>query len=237
MGTSLIETFLLCKYIDLIPKLLRKVSRRTASKPRGLIGARGACIKSIQAPLAPIGTAGAFTSLCRPTFSKQLGYKPIYKKLFTFPPTFILRHRRKEPEKVQPAWPRKAGRYPLFHLPKAKTSRLLKGYILLAIDALPYRSRSRTGPPPTRRHFALRELMQRQLACPLEIRSIPDGFSHRLSQKAQGRPAASATVEALFIHALLGRNTEGLLDGYHWSKQFFELNEKAFRARGYNLIP
>jgi pre-rRNA-processing protein TSR3 len=42
-----------------------------------------------------------------------------------------------------------------------------------------------------------------------------------------------ASIEALYMaYHLLGRPTEGLLDGYRWAEVFLELNEVLLTGRG-----
>jgi pre-rRNA-processing protein TSR3 len=47
----------------------------------------------------------------------------------------------------------------------------------------------------------------------------------RLSKMFQNPEGGLATIEAVFAaHQILGRNTAGILDGYHWAADFLKLN-------------
>ncbi len=156
--------------------------------------------------------------------------------MFAFPPTFILRHRKENLKKcslrgLETREDLRFFTYPRESLPDCS------GYILLAMGAPPLtRQDQGRGLLVLDGTWRYAELMHRQLTSRPEIRSIPDGFVTaypRRQDECQDPTKGLATVEALFIaYSILGRNTEGLLDGYYWGDKFIEFNEKAFRDLG-----
>jgi pre-rRNA-processing protein TSR3 len=78
--------------------------------------------------------------------------------------------------------------------------------------------------------WKLAEVMVRQLSPLLETRSLPPYYQTAYPRRQTDCPdpqTGLASVEALYIaHFILGKNTEGLLDRYHWKEQFLELNKK-----------
>lgn len=74
------------------------------------------------------------------------------------------------------------------------------------------------------------QLMQRQtpLIQDLEERSLPEGIKTAYPRKQEDCPdptAGLASIEALYIaYVILGWDTEGLLDSYHFSKAFLISN-------------
>ena len=78
------------------------------------------------------------------------------------------------------------------------------------------------------------EKMEKQLPNPhlLQKRSLPPHLLTAYPRKQTGclDPLRGlASIEALFAaSSLLGRNTEGLLDHFHWKPRFKELNPELF---------
>ncbi len=71
------------------------------------------------------------------------------------------------------------------------------------------------------------EPMER-LAATVPIRSLPPLVTAypRSSKVSENPDGGLATVEAIYAaYRLLGRNTTGLLDRYHWAVQFIEQNK------------
>jgi pre-rRNA-processing protein TSR3 len=107
------------------------------------------------------------------------------------------------------------------------------GYLTLALDAPPLtRDDADRGLVLIDGTWRYAERMARALAPQLESaepRSIPTGFRTGYPRRQTLCPdpeAGLASVEALYIaHLILGRNTEGLLDHYHWKNEFLSLNE------------
>lgn len=76
--------------------------------------------------------------------------------------------------------------------------------------------------------WKLTNVMTQQLKSTPEARSLPAHYRTaypRRQTDCLDPSAGLASVEALYIaHLLLGRNTEGLLDRYHWKNEFLALN-------------
>jgi len=143
-----------------------------------------------------------------------------------FPPTYIIRHRRENLKKcslrgLEPRADFRFFTYPTSFLPD------LSSYILLAID----------GPPlsdadahkgillldATWRYAAkMQQFVDNQAK--VEKRSIPRGFRTAYPRRQDDCPDPEeglASIEALYIaFSILGRNTTGLLDNYHWKDEF-----------------
>jgi len=143
-----------------------------------------------------------------------------------FPPTYIIRHRRENLKKcslrgLEPRADFRFFTYPTSFLPD------LSSYILLAID----------GPPlsdadahkgillldATWRYAAkMQQFVDNQAK--VEKRSSPRGFRTAYPRRQDDCPDPEeglASIEALYIaFSILGRNTTGLLDNYHWKDEF-----------------
>lgn len=147
-----------------------------------------------------------------------------------FPATVILRHRRENLKKcslrgLETRSDLKFYTYPRDPLPE------LSSYILLTLDAPPLTAQDASWGlfliDGTWRHA---EVMQRMLPSPgtFLYRSIPPLFQTAYPRKQEDCPEPSrglASVEALFIaYHLMGRNTGGLLDHYHWREDFLMKN-------------
>ncbi|MFI5334937.1 MAG: hypothetical protein ACHQT8_07255 [Chlamydiales bacterium] len=153
--------------------------------------------------------------------------------MFTFPPTFILRHRRENLKKCSLRGLEKREDLRFFTYPRHKLPDT-SGYILLALGAPPLTQEDKgRGLLLLDGTWRYAELMQRQLSAPIETRSIPEGFltAYPRRQDACEDPTRGlATVEALFIaYTILGRETGGLLDGYHWKDKFLDINRGVLR--------
>lgn len=62
----------------------------------------------------------------------------------------------------------------------------------------------------------------------LPVRSLPDWKTAypRVSKQFDDPESGLATIEAIFIaYHLLGYETKGLLDGYHWAAEFLNRNQ------------
>lgn len=145
----------------------------------------------------------------------------------SFPPTILWRHRKENLKKCSLRG--LEGRsdclfvtYPTQALPE------IGGYILLQVGAPPLRQddadRGLLLVDATWRYAAL---MLRQLG-PFEgkllRRSIPSGYRTAYPRYQTGCPhpeSGLASIEALYLaYQLLGRETCGLLDSYHWKEDF-----------------
>ena len=74
--------------------------------------------------------------------------------------------------------------------------------------------------------WRLASSMKREFAG-VPVRSLPSWKTAypRVSKLFEDPAEGLATIEALFAaYTILGRDTAGLLDGYHWAERFLELN-------------
>lgn len=76
--------------------------------------------------------------------------------------------------------------------------------------------------------WRLASVMEKQLPCPLEARSLPPGWKTAYPRRQTECPNPEeglASLEALYAASLiLGLETEGLLDRYHWKEPFLAKN-------------
>lgn len=147
-----------------------------------------------------------------------------------FPPTIILRHRKENLKKCSLRGLETRGDCQFFTYPSA-TLPDLKEYFLLAVDAPPLSEEERgRGIFLVDSTWRYAERMLRMLPASVKRRSIPEGYltAYPRRQEEWVDPARGlASVEALFIaYHLLGRDTAGLLDQYHWKEEFFRLNSR-----------
>ncbi len=138
--------------------------------------------------------------------------------------TVILRHRRENLKKCSLKGLEKRSdlvfyTYPMRALPD------LPGYVLLKVGAPPLtRADKGRGLLLLDGTWRLASIMEKHLPRSLEARSLPDGF--RTAYPRTPNPEQGlASVEALYIaHHILGLETEGLLDHYHWKEEFLTHN-------------
>ena len=114
---------------------------------------------------------------------------------------------------------------------QAPFCRAISSHVLLALDGSPLTiadaDRGLFLLDATWRYAAkMRQFVDAQ--ADVEIRSIPAGFRTAYPRRQDDCPEPEeglASVEALYIaYAILGRDTNGLLDTYHWKKAFLEKN-------------
>lgn len=153
----------------------------------------------------------------------------------SFPPTYILRHQRENLKKCSLRGLEKRSdcrffTYPTSVLPETSS------YLLLAIDAPPLL-------PSDANHglflldatwrYAAKMLQFVENRVSIEKRSIPRGFRTaypRCQNDCPNPEEGLASIEALYIaYVILGRNPEGLLDGYYWKGLFLEKNAVLLR--------
>ncbi|MBS0653608.1 MAG: hypothetical protein JSR39_08830 [Verrucomicrobia bacterium] len=147
-----------------------------------------------------------------------------------FPPTIILRHRKENLKKCSLKGLETREDMQFFTYPKDRLPDLT-GYVLLTLDGPPLSSEdAQMGLfliDGTWRHA---QTMFRQLQTPhlFECRSIPSIYMTaypRRQDDCSDPHRGLASVEALYIaYRLLDRPACGLLDGYHWKKDFLEKN-------------
>lgn len=154
----------------------------------------------------------------------------------SFPATYILRHRRENLKKcslrgLEGRIDMVFGRYPTAVLPP------LNHYVLLALNA-PELTEKEAGRglllldatwryAAKMQQFAIQELAKS--ATPFIMRSLPSCWRTAYPRQQEDCPDPElglASIEALYVaYRILGRPTEGLLDGYHWKELFFERNK------------
>jgi pre-rRNA-processing protein TSR3 len=153
-----------------------------------------------------------------------------YKKMFIFLPTIILRHQRENLKKCTLRGLETRPDCLFFTYPKRELPDLSR-YFLLTLDA-PCLSKadSEWGIFLIDGTWRYTERMQRQLPKPhhFQRRSLPPEFQTAYPRRQQDCPEPSrglASIEALFLaYLLLGRNTDGLLENFHWREEFLKKN-------------
>jgi pre-rRNA-processing protein TSR3 len=144
----------------------------------------------------------------------------------TFLPTIVVRHPKENPKKCS-IWPLR-GRDDLVFLPfPVKDRPNLEDYIRLAAEG------PDLSPQDQQKGLLVLDGSWRWAAAmerafqdvpPRALRGFKTAYP-RVSRRGTDPSHGLATVEALFIaYRLLGRPTAGLLDHYHWAKQFLDAN-------------
>ena len=142
----------------------------------------------------------------------------------SFLPTIILRHRKENLKKCTLRGLEVRGDMQFFTYPKDSLPKLTN-YISLDLD----------GPPlsPEDNSYGLflidatwnyAKVMAKTLPHPIITRSLPahikTAYPRRQTDCADPTRGL-ASIEAIYIaYSLLGRDTTGLLDSYHWKEQF-----------------
>lgn len=148
----------------------------------------------------------------------------------TFPTTYILRHRRENLKKCSLRGLEGREDIRFFTYPTAVLPDL-SSYLLLAIDGPPL-----TAADADRGLFLLdatwryaekmRQFVEKDVV--METRSLPQGIRTAYPRRQEDCPdpeAGLASIEALYVaYHILGRDTSGLLDHYHWKEQFLKAN-------------
>jgi pre-rRNA-processing protein TSR3 len=150
--------------------------------------------------------------------------------MLTFPPTIILRHKRENLKKCSLRGLETRADFRFFTYPPVLLPDLSR-YFLLSLDGPPLSAKDKDLGifliDATWRHA---ETIYRQLPMPHTFvkRSIPAHFQTAYPRRQEDCPDQTrglASIEALFIaYMLLGRNTSGLLDNYHWKDAFLQAN-------------
>ncbi len=148
----------------------------------------------------------------------------------SFPPTIVLRHRKENLKKCSLRGLEERSDFIFYKYPRDEVQGF-EGYILLDMDAEPL-----TEADAHRGLFILdgtwRYAEKMYDNTPgldgLVRRSIPQHFVTAYPRKQEDCPDPSrglASVEAIYIaYHLMGRNTDGLLEHYHWKDKFLEVN-------------
>lgn len=134
-------------------------------------------------------------------------------------PTLVWRHRRENLKKCSLRGLEKREDINFYTYPSEPLPNL-DGYLLLAVDApLLTRADSKSGLLLIDGTWRYAEKMERQLP-PMERRSLPTSVKTAYPRR-QDVEQGLASVEALFLaYYILGWETEGLLDHYHWANHF-----------------
>ena len=147
-----------------------------------------------------------------------------------FLPTIIIRHRKENLKKcslrgLESREDLRFLTYPGCELPD------LSGYVLLAVDAPPLQDAdSGCGLLLLDGTWRYAEKMQIYVVSNQDVtfRSLPDNWRTAYPRRQEDCPAPDrglASVEALYAaHHILGRDTQGLLEGYYWKDEFLRLN-------------
>ena len=147
-----------------------------------------------------------------------------------FPPTVILRHQRENLKKCSLRGLEKREDFLFFTYPKDSLPPL-DGYIVLALDAPPLSTEDFASGlfliDGTWR-YAEKMYHNTKGVAQLTKRSLPPHYRTaypRRQEDCEDPERGLASIEALYIaYHLLGRETEGLLDHYHWKEDFLLKN-------------
>jgi pre-rRNA-processing protein TSR3 len=153
--------------------------------------------------------------------------------MFSFPPTFILRHRRENLKKCTLRGLESRPDFKFITYPIVAPLPDLSNYLVLTLDAPPLTlADSNHGLfliDGTWRYAAQMERELRKVAGPIATRSIP-AYTTAYPRRQTDCPDPAqglASIEALFIaYSILGRNTSNLLDNYHWKNLFLFQNQQ-----------
>lgn len=148
-----------------------------------------------------------------------------------FPPTVILRHRRENLKKcslrgLEGRQDMQFLTYPRDPLP------FLNGYVALSMEgpqlSLDDKNLGLLLIDGTWRYAEVMDRFVEKSGNPIVPRSLPQNIRTAYPRRQDDCPDPErglASVEALYIaYFLMGRNTKGILDLYHWKQQFFDLN-------------
>ena len=152
------------------------------------------------------------------------------------PLTHIIRHKRENKNKcsLQPL----VGdpRFLFFTYPSPKPLPLNPDYLLLTLHAPPLtQADAQRGLLLLDGTWRYASKMKNYVDSlyQLETRSLPPGWKTaypRRQDDCDDPEAGLASVEALFVaFFILGWDTKGLLQAYHWAKDFLKLNESMLR--------
>lgn len=144
--------------------------------------------------------------------------------------TIILRHSRENLKKCSLRGLEQRPDMLFFTYPHAVLPDL-SNYFLLSMDApVLTQADSELGIFLIDGTWRYAERMERQLPIPhrFQRRSLPGKFRTAYPRRQEDCPDPTqglASIEALFLaYDLLGRDTTGLLDNYHWKEKFLENN-------------
>lgn len=143
--------------------------------------------------------------------------------------TIVLRHRR---ENLKKCSLRGLEKHPdlLFYTYPTSSLPDLSSYLLLKVGAPPLSEQDNDfGLLLIDGTWRLAQIMEKQLPCKLQARSLPSHFKTaypRRQTDCSDPKTGLASVEALYIaHQILGRSTKNLLNHYYWKDLFYRANE------------
>lgn len=146
----------------------------------------------------------------------------------SFPPTIIWRHRKENLKKCSLRGLESHNDFQFFTYPGATPD--LCNYIVLDILAPPIEKKdAEYGLFIVDATWRYAEKMMKNVNLEGTIRrSIPDCYRTAYPRRQDDCPSPDrglASIEAIYIaYHTLGRNTEGLLDNYHWKDHFLATN-------------
>lgn len=147
-------------------------------------------------------------------------------RLSRFPPTIIVVHPKERRKKctVEPLRGREGFRFWKF---PNRGPESLDNYVRLGFDGPPLSAKdAERGLLVLDGTWRLAEQMQGDFP-DVPVRSLPPWKTAypRLSRMFENPPGGLATIEAIFAaYTILGRETTGLLDDYHWAEEFLQQN-------------
>lgn len=148
----------------------------------------------------------------------------------SFLPTIILRHKRENLKKCSLRGLETREDFQFFSYPNPDLPDLA-GYFLLSMEGAPLSKEDYAqGLLVLDGTWRYAEKMYQNVPAlkKIETRSLPSGFRTAYPRKQEdcAEPERGlASIEAIFLaYHLLGRNTDGLLDLYHWQQQFLDIN-------------
>lgn len=151
-------------------------------------------------------------------------------KLDQFPPTLILRHRKENLKKCSLRGLEEQKGFDFYTYPLKTPLPNLHGYFLLTIDApLLTKEDASLGLVLIDGTWRYAATMEKNVAgLPAIRRRLPAHFATAYPRAQTGclEPKSGlASIEALYLaYHILGRQTEGLLDHYHWKNEFLQKN-------------
>lgn len=146
----------------------------------------------------------------------------------SFPPTIIIRHKKENLKKCSLRGLESRDDIIFYTYPHDLPS-ATEGYLQLTVGAPPLTAEDRCWGllilDGTWRYAAkMAEVLGTQL--PPIHRSLPPHYRTAYPRRQEDCPdpeAGLASIEALFLaYHLMGRETQGLLDHYHWKEKFLE---------------
>lgn len=149
----------------------------------------------------------------------------------TFPKTIVIRHRKENLKKCSLRGLEKRNDFIFFSYPLMQPL-ICDSHILLSVEGEKELSIDdcTSGLVLLDATWRLANIMEKNIPVlgTLKKRKMPSNFFTSYPRRQEDCPDPArglASIEALFCaYAILGRNTEGLLDHYYWKDSFLEKN-------------